>query len=270
MMRFVYAVAVVGSFGFVGLQGCSSGSSSGGTTTTTDAAAAEETTGTTVQAATAPATVGIEAALAAIDSSFPALGAPPTVTVTGTSTDGTVTVDFGTATVVNNATVGGSVAVSYVRSGNGATLGLTFSGLEVTTSANGSVTVSGDLTSSVTLGGSGTASGTLKGTMTVSTSSSNGQTDSVTSTLDLTWSASAGTLVVSGRITSNGTRNGSWTLDLASLTLAVAAPPRSITAGTITLMRQLGVPVTVTIAFTGTNTGTITTNPPGTTTTFSL
>jgi len=268
---FLVVVVLAGLIGGANCLGCSSGSSSsGGAPAESDAAAAQGTTGSSVQAATTPATVALQATLAAIDSAFPALGAPPTVTRTGTAMSGTVTVDFGGGTVVNAATVSGAVSVTYDRAGNSATFSLSFVDVLVTTSANGALAVDGSLTSSVTLGGAGTASGTLDGSLSVASTGASGQSDAVSVTFDLSWTASGGALVLSGRTTSSGTRHGSWTIDLASLTFALAAPPRAISAGTISLLRQAGAPVTVTIVFTGPNTGTITTTPPGTTTAFSL
>ena len=80
-----------------------------------------ETAEATASSAPITASLGsmaLEASLNRIDAGdFAALSGPPSVVATGNPTSGTVTLDFGTGTEVNNATVSGTVVGTYTVSG---------------------------------------------------------------------------------------------------------------------------------------------------------
>lgn len=100
----------------------------------------------------APATaLAMLATLNAMDSTNhpPLQGSSPAVSTTGNATAGTVTLDFGNGTIVNNATLRGRVVATYTAavingSGSGsASLSIDLDDLEFTTSSAGAVQVSG-------------------------------------------------------------------------------------------------------------------------------
>jgi hypothetical protein len=198
--------------------------------------------------------------------SFVGLQNPPAVTATGDpNTVGTVTVDFGTGTVVNNAIISGQIVSTFTRSGNDATITTVFNGFETTTTAHGTATTVGTLTTTTTMAGT-VATGTITGSVTTTQS---GDATTVTPNLTYSYDGTAGTIVLNGTSAIVSSSVGSWTATLTNVAASVTAATREITSGSVRLDRS-GIPISLNFVITGPNTGTVTITPGGITQSFTL
>ena len=215
--------------------------------------------------------LALEAALFEIDAvNFAPLTAPPTVSATGTPIFGTVTIDFGAGTDVNNATVAGTVIAAYTVTGNSVSINVTPSGLTTNTQSGGTMTLTGSMTVTATLNGTPTnIAGAITGTMTATSVS-----DTVTITPNLTYvldgTPTTGDITLDGTIGIDSSRYGDWTATLTAINATVSQATRAINSGTLVMDRNFILPITATLVFTGSNIGTIDVNPSGYTRSFSL
>ncbi|RMG18188.1 MAG: hypothetical protein D6731_02700 [Planctomycetota bacterium] len=225
------------------------------------------------QATGALTSLAVEASLNQADAAnFTALQTPPQVTATGSATNGTVSLDFGTGTVVNNATVEGVLTADFTASGASgsisATVTVTFSNLRVQTARGGDATLNGQVTVSVTTTGS-TATGSITGSVTAVSN-----LDTVTVTPSLTYtingSPTGGTVQLGGTVGIDSQRYGDWTATFTNLLASITATARDITQGSLALTRNSSPSVTVTLTFTAPNQGTLTVTPSGVSTSFTL
>lgn len=207
--------------------------------------------------------MALQASLNQIDSgNFAALSGPPSVGATGNSTAGTVTLDFGTGTTVNNATVAGTVVGTYSVTGNAVTVTVTFSGVTAQTNAAGSMAITGSLTVTATLNGSSNISGTLTGSVTTDVA---GNTTTVTPNLtyDIDGTPTTGDIDLAGTIDLDSSLYGDWEATLTAINATVSQTSRNINSGTLELDRSSFPSVTATLQFTGTNQGTLDISPGG-------
>jgi len=230
-----------------------------------------EATVSTVQTTAALGSLALEASLYQIDpTNFAPLSSPPDVNATGDATSGTVTVDFGTGTAVNNATVAGTMLASYsVSGGTTVSITVTFSGLTTSTSAAGTATIGGSLTVSATLNGSSNVSGAISGSVTANTMQSmTTVTPSLTYSIDGT--PTTGGITVDGSVGVDSSLYGQWTANLTAIQATISQASRVISSGVAALQRNSFPNVTVTMTFTGSNTGSLEVNPSGYTKSFML
>lgn len=205
----------------------------------------------------------LQASLNQIDAAhFAALNGPPSVVATGNATLGTVTLDFGTGTTVNNATVSGSVVGNYTVSGNSVTVNVTFSGVTAETGSAGSMAVTGSLTVTATLNGSSNISGTLTGSVTTDAA---GNTTTVTPNLtyNIDGTPTTGDINLAGTIGLDSSVYGDWTATLTAINATLSQASRDINSGTLELERNSFPSITATMLFTGLNTGTLDISPGG-------
>lgn len=231
-------------------------------------------------AAYSPAVVAHSAAQMALQASMAAMepgtfspvqGTRPNVSYSGTSTNGSVTIDFGSSntsgTEISDATLRGELQATFVRSGNNATVTVTFLTLVAQTESLGTVTVDGSLTYACTING-GTVTGTISASVDVD-SSIDFSTFSASS-LSFTLSSS-GTNVLSGSSRVQSTARGDWSLSDSNVTYGVDPPQsRVVSSGTAVVTRNSGSALSVSLLFTGPNVGTLTVSPGGDTRAFDL
>ncbi len=246
--------------------GCNSSSEIAGLL---DASQAES-TASAAHTNAAVSSLALEAALFQIDAAnFAPLTGPPTVSATGTPTVGTVTIDFGAGSDVNNATVAGTVTAAYTVTGNSVSITVTPSGLTTNTQSGGTMTLTGATTVTATLNGTSNIAGAITGTM-IATSVS----DTVTITPNLTYAIdgtpTTGDITLDGTIGILSTRYGDWTATLTAINGTISQATRAINSGTLVMDRNFILPITATLVFTGSNVGTIDVNPSGYTRSFSL
>lgn len=253
------------------LAGFVFGGCAGGSGTSLSNLEKSEATTASAQSSTALGSLALEASLNQIDPTYAPLTGPPTVTpgVGNTATSGTVNLDFGSGTVVNNATVSGQIDAAYTVSANAATVTVTYTNVSVDTAAAGVVVLSGSLTitvADVTLAPS--ATGTITGTLTAAS------TDDVTTiTPDLTYSVSGTaptSIVVDGTMGLQSTAYGDWDGTFTGVTGSISPLTREITAGSINLASTSIPGLGADFVFTGANTGTVTIAPTGISTAFTL
>lgn len=228
----------------------------------TDADNAEATASSTHTTA-ALGSLALEATLNQIDpTNFAPLSGPPAVTAVGDATSGTVTIDFGTGTEVNNATVSGTVVGTYSVSGNSVTVTVTFSSLTANTSKAGSMAIDGSLTLTATLNGTSNISGAFTGSVTATVG---GETTTVTPNLtyNIDGTPTSGDIDLAGTMGIDSSVYGDWTATLSAITATVSQSTRSINSGTLELDRSSFPPITVTMQFTGANSGTLEVSPTG-------
>jgi hypothetical protein len=231
---------------------------------------AAEATASSAHLTTALGSIIRQASLNQIDPThFGALSSPPSVSATGNPSAGTVTIDFGVGTMVNNATVAGTAVGTYSVTGNSVSVTVSFSGLTAQTSAAGSMTVGGSLTVTATLNGSSNITGGLNGSVTTSVAGFD-----TTVTPNLTYSIdgtpSTGDFDVDGTIGLDSSVYGDWTATLTAINATISQASRDINSGTLEMDRSSFPSVTVTMQFTGTNTGTLDVSPSGFTKSFTL
>ncbi|MCO5165536.1 MAG: hypothetical protein M9894_04090 [Planctomycetes bacterium] len=228
-------------------------------------------------AANSPAIVGhaagqlaLQAALAAMEpGTFTTPQARPHVQTSGTATNGTVVLDFGdlgtSGARVNEATLRGLVVATYARSGAAATVTVSFQTLLASTAHLGLVDVFGTLTYACTISGS-TCAGVVSGAVTT-----DGGFDTTTvQTSSVSFTLSAGSMVLAGTSVVTSTARGAWTITYAGLTSATDPPAaRFISTGTAVITRASG-SLAVSLLFTGPNQGTLTLSPGGGTRSFKL
>lgn len=231
-------------------------------------------------AAHSPAVVAHSAAQMALQASMafmepgtfaPVQGTRPNVVNSGTSTNGSVLVDFGSSntsgTEISDATLRGEIQATFVRSGNSATVTVTFLTLVAQTESLGTVIVDGSLTYACTINGA-TVTGTISASVDVD-SSADFSTYSA-NTLGFTLSSS-GTNVLSGSSTVQSTARGNWSLSFSNVTYGVDPPTaRVVSSGTAVVTRNTGSALSVSLLFTGPNVGTLTMSPGGDTRSFDL
>jgi len=223
---------------------------------------AAEATASSAHTTAALGSVVLEAALNQIDAAnFAPLNGPPSVVATGNATAGTVTLDFGTGTAVNNATIAGTAVGTYSVSGNSVTVTVTFSGMTAQTSSAGSMAVTGSMTLTATLNGSSNISGAMTGTVTTTVGSdTNAVTPNLTYSIDGT--PTTGDITLAGTIGLDSSVYGDWTATLTAINATVSQTSRDINSGTLELDRS-SFPITATMLFTGANTGTLDISPGG-------
>jgi hypothetical protein len=215
------------------------------------------------------ARLAIEASLARMSPAFQPLASRPGVSTSGSTTSGTVTLDFGDAfssgTDVDSATLRGEVDATYVLNGSAATVNVTFRSLTARTDHLGGTDVGGTLTIGLTISGS-TASGTIVGSVTTSSSS-----DTSTVQPNLTFTVNGATFVANGTTSLASSLRGRWTSALGNETSTIDPPgARHITSGTVSLTRTSGASLGVSLIFTGADQGTATVSPGGDTRSFHL
>ena len=223
-----------------------------------------EATASSAQITAALGSMALEASLNQIDSSnFAPLSGPPSVVATGDPTSGTVTLDFGTGTEVNNATMSGTVVGTYtVSGGTDVSVTVTFSDLTANTSAGGNAGITGSLTLTATLNGTSNISGAFTGSLTAAV---NGETATVTPNLtySLDGTPSTGDITLAGTMGLDSSLYGDWDATLTALTATISQSNRAINSGTLELERSGLLPITATMVFTGENSGTLDISPGG-------
>ncbi len=248
-------------------SGCSDSSTIAGLLDANNA----ESTASAGQTTAALSSMALEASLFQIEpANFAPLSGPPGVTPTGDPTSGTVTVDFGAGTVVNNATVSGTMVATYlVTGGTSVSITVTFSGLTANTSAGGAATIAGSLTLTGTLTGNSNITGTFAGSVTATTS---GNTTTVTPNLTyaINGAPTTGDITLDGTVGLDSSIYGDWIATLTAINGTVSQSTREITSGIVALDRSGFLPVTATMTFTGANSGTLVVSPSGFTRNFDL
>jgi hypothetical protein len=230
-----------------------------------------EATVSTVHTSAALGSMALQASLNQIDpTNFAPLSSPPLVNGTGDATSGTVNIDFGTGTMVNNATVAGEMVASYtVTGGTSVSITVTFSNLTTMTSAAGTATIGGSLTLSGTLNSSSNITGTISGSLTAM-ASGNSTTVTPTLTYAIDGTPSTGDITVDGTVGIDSSLYGEWTATLTAIHALISQATRVIDTGTAALERSGFPSVTVTMMFTGANAGSLEVDPSGYTKNFTL
>ncbi len=229
-----------------------------------------EATASSAHTSAALGSIALEACLNQVDPShFAPLSAPPSVSATGDANGGTVTVDFGTGTKVNNATVSGTVIGTYSVSGSSVSVTVTFSGVTAQTAAAGPIAVTGSLTLTATLNGSSNVSGTLTGSVTT-TAGSNTTTVTPNLTYSVDGTPTTGDIDLNGTIGLDSSVYGDWTATLNAINATISQTSRDINSGTLVLDRSSFPSITVTMQFSAANTGTLDVSPSGYTRSFTL
>lgn len=198
-------------------------------------------------------------------------GTRPSVSASGTATNGSVVLDFGSSqtsgTVINDATLRGQVQATFVRNGNSATVTVTYTTLTARTDHLGDTSVSGTLTYACTING-GTVTGTITASVTVDGSPDRSTFTSTALSFTL---SSTGSNVISGSSTVSSTVRGDWTVSYANVTYTVDPPlSRVVSSGSAVVTRNTGQALSVSLLFTGPNVGTLTVSPGGSTRSFDL
>lgn len=231
-------------------------------------------------AAHSPAVVAHSAAQMALKASLaimepgsfqPVQGTRPNISASGTATNGSVTVDFGSSqtsgTEISDATLRGEVQATFVRSGNSATVTVTYTTLVATTEHLGTVVVDGSLTYACTING-GTVTGTISSSVDVDSSRDFSRFTSTSLSFTL---SSAGSNVISGSSNVQSTARGDWTISYANVTYTVdPQQARVVSSGSAVVTRNTGSALSVSLLFTGPNVGTLTVSPGGSTRSFDL
>lgn len=217
--------------------------------------------------------MALQAALAAMEpGAFPGIqGTRPNVSYSGTATNGSVVLDFGSSgtsgTEISDVTLRGELQATYVRNGANATVTVTYTTLVARTDHLGSVLVDGTITYGCTISGT-TVTGTI--TASVDTDSSSDLSTFTSTSLSFTLSA-AGTNVVSGSSSVQSTARGTWTLTHSNVTFGIDPPTsRVISSGSAVVTRTSGSALGVSLLFTGPDSGTLTVSPGGSTRSFEL
>lgn len=226
-----------------------------------------------VVVANSAAQMALQASLAIMDpANFAAVqGTRPSVNPSGTSTNGSVTLDFGSSqtsgTTINDAVLRGQIQATFVRNANSATVTVTFTTLVATTESLGTVLVDGNMTYACTLNG-GTVTGTISGS--VDTDASSDFSTFSPSSMSFTLSSS-GSNVISGSGSVDSSARGDWTVTYTNVAYAVDPPlSRVVSSGTAVVTRNTGSALSVSLLFTGPNVGTLTVSPGGSTRSFDL
>lgn len=216
-----------------------------------------------------PASLALQGALALMDPSFPPVGGGPTVRGSGTATSGQVDVDFGSlysgGVEVSGVVLRGLAQGTFTRSGQTATVTVTFPTLTGSNDALGASTISGTIAFALTLG-TGTATGSMTGQASVVCGEAITYTPNAQASV--TVSAGAATFALGGTARSLHSNRGDWTVAFGNLQAALT-PTRFVSAGSVQLTRTSPSPaVTVTLVFTAPDRGTVTAN--GSTSDFDL
>jgi hypothetical protein len=221
-------------------------------------------------APTAIAEVALQATLSlTLPGTFdPPIG--PTLTASGTPTSGTVLVDFGSGSILNQLTLNGAVMVSWDQTGpNAWTVTVTFTRFGTDSLIGGSSSLDGALTLAVSVTGSVATTG-LSGSVTRVTSSLLSGTSTLTIAPNLVYTidraAAATVLDGSLTVTTDSGTVGGWTASARSLTFA----DDSVQSGELELERDSFPRVEVLFEFTAPDEGEWTLTPPGVSGTFSL
>ncbi len=219
---------------------------------------------------TALGAIALQACLNEIDPGhFAPLSTPPGVIATGDASGGTVTIDFGTGTRVNNATVSGAVVANYGVSGDSVTITVTFSGLAARTTPAGSMGITGSLTVTATLNDTSSISGALSGAVTT-TASSNITVLTPNLAFAIDGTPITGDVGIDGTMGADSSAHGSWTATLTGIHATVSQSSRDIRSGTLAMQHDEYLSYTVTMQFTAPNTGTLDVSPSGATKIFTL
>lgn len=222
----------------------------------------------TVYAATraidAAAALAVEAALARMDPAFPGLTPRPNVSASGTSTQGDVRLDLGSAsssgTPFAGVTLRGEVTATYARSANQATVAIALGALTAEADDLRFADVGGSLSATVTFSGA-SATVVVTGQATLATNEVIVVTPNVT--FGVTAAGAAATAVSSNQHTVSSGLRGQWTVALGTLSSQVEPQPRTTNTGTVGLTRTSGRGVTVTLIFTAPDRGTLTVSTSG-------
>jgi hypothetical protein len=221
------------------------------------------------QTVPAAAQLTLGATLNQIDpTNFPPLQSPPTAMVTGNASAGTVNLDFGAGTTVNNATFAGTLQSTYTVTGNDVSITVDLTGLTIITTSAGSVDAAGTLTIVATLNGTAMITSTITGTVTLTN-----PTQTVTVTPNLTVTLDGQTSLATANGTSGIDHNmlGVWTANFNNIVASQAlSAMRSINSGVLSLTRQTAPSLTAEFTFTGANSGDLVVSPLGLTISFVL
>lgn len=200
-----------------------------------------------------PASLAIQAALAAMDTTtFPAVQSGPTVRVSGTTTNGTVELDFGSSfssgVSISGVRMRGTVEAAFNRSGNSASITVTFPTYTGATDELGDAEVGGTLTFTTTLG-TNVASGPLTGQ--ASLIAAEAITYTPNETASVTVQGGITTFQLSGSATSVHSVRGTWTLSFGNLQSQLV-PQQFVFPGTVSVVRGSD---SVTLSFTSQDQG---------------
>lgn len=219
------------------------------------------------------AQMALHAAMAYMEpGTFPPVhGSRPNLSYAGSTTNGGVVVDFGgsstSGTEISDARLRGEVEAVFTRSGNNIIVTVDFTTLLATTEYLGTVAVDGTMTYNGTING-GTVTGTVSGS--VDTDNAFDFSTFTPSSMSFTFS-SAGTNVLTGSGTVSSTARGNWTVTYANVTYHVDPfGQRWVDSGSAVVTRNTGSALSVSLLFTGPNSGTLTISPGGRTRSFDL
>lgn len=202
--------------------------------------------------------LAIQAALAAMATpTFPPVQGGPTVRVSGTATNGSVELDFGSSfssgVSISGVRMRGTVEAAFNRSGNSATITVTYPTYTGATDELGDAEVGGTLTFTTTLGSS-TATGPLTGQ--VSLIAAEAITYTPNETASVTVQSGVTTFQLSGSATSVHSVRGTWTLSFGNLQSQLA-PLQFVFPGTVSVVQGS---TSVTLTFTSQDQGNLQVN----------
>jgi hypothetical protein len=217
----------------------------------------------------AASTLALQAALNQIDpTNFQALQGPPATSATGNTTAGTVTLDFGAGTTINNSTFSGMFTSAYTAAGNSVSVSLNLTGLSIQTNSTGTAAATGILVVGATLNATSNITGTVTGTAALTNA-----TDTITVTPNLTLALDGQTAAS----TLNGTSGivhdtlGTWNATITNIVATqLMTATRTINSGAVSLVRQTAPSLTVDFNFTGANMGILSIPALGLTVSFTL
>lgn len=203
-----------------------------------------------------PASLAIQAALAAMDTPrFPPVNAGPTVRVSGTPTNGTVDLDFGTSSrvTISGVAMRGVVQAAFNRTGSSASITVTFPTYFGASDELADAEVGGTLTYTTTLGTS-SVTGPLTGQASLSAAEFITYTPNATATV--TVASGVTTFQLAGSATSVNSVRGTWTLSFGNLQSQLD-PQQFVFPGTVSLVNRGD---TVALTFTAQDQGTVRVN----------
>lgn len=208
-----------------------------------------------------PTEVVLLAFLAQVEPTTFAPPVGPTISASGTPSSGSLTVDFGSGSILNMLTLSGAVTGSWAQTGPTAwQVSLAFADFGTTSLLGGTSRLDGSLTLAVAITGT-TVSATLSGSLTkVSTSLLSGtSTTTITPSITYAIDAATGLSVLDGSLAIATDGLGTWTAVADSLTFGSGA----VQSGAFEMQRNSFPAVSVTFTFTQPNQGTYAVRPLG-------
>lgn len=221
--------------------------------------------------AMAAGSMALQAAIAVMDpTNHDVIQARPNVSVSGTSTNGSLELDFGTTSSTGNeiaeVDLREELDATFTRSNNSGTVNVSFPSLIARTDHLGTVDVFGTMVYTCTFSGA-TCSGTVVLDL---TTVSNFETSDVSGTLNYTVTNGV-VRYTSGTLDTDSSVHGDWTSTVSNVELDTnQASFRFIDSGSIGLTRTSGSSLGVSLLFTSPNRGTLTISPGSTTRSFDL